>query len=165
MAAGHARAGRGHCRQRQEDAGWPRSYDSPMPIAIRPTAAPLMPRSSRPRHRGQRQACGRLGGGHDRLSSATRLVLSRRGTRPRLPSADRLGRRPDARTGLTDRRVLARPARVPKHSRVLHHSDRGIPYASDRFRALFAAHRIPRCMSRTETAGITRRSKASSAEH
>ena len=39
--------------------------------------------------------------------------------------------------------------RVPRHGRLLHHSDRGIPYASDRFRALLARHRITPSMSRT----------------
>jgi putative transposase len=44
-----------------------------------------------------------------------------------------------------------RPAlsRVPKHATLLHHSDRGIPYASNRFHALLAAHRITPSMSRT----------------
>ena len=39
--------------------------------------------------------------------------------------------------------------RVPKHATLLHHSDRGIQYASDRFRALLAHHRITPSMSRT----------------
>ncbi len=39
--------------------------------------------------------------------------------------------------------------RVPAQGRLLHHSDRGIPYASDRFRALLARHRITPSMSRT----------------
>ena len=44
-----------------------------------------------------------------------------------------------------------RPAlpRVPQHASLLHHSDRGIPYASDRFRAFLAQHRITPSMSRT----------------
>jgi transposase InsO family protein len=44
-----------------------------------------------------------------------------------------------------------RPAlpRVPEHAPLLHHSDRGIPYASDRFRAFLARHRITPSMSRT----------------
>jgi transposase InsO family protein len=39
--------------------------------------------------------------------------------------------------------------RVPREGRLLHHSDRGIPYASDRFRALLARHHITPSMSRT----------------
>ena len=39
--------------------------------------------------------------------------------------------------------------RVPKDATLLHHSDRGIQYASDRFRALLARHRITPSMSRT----------------
>lgn len=39
--------------------------------------------------------------------------------------------------------------RVPKGARVLHHSDRGIQYASDRFRSVLARHRITPSMSRT----------------
>jgi transposase InsO family protein len=44
-----------------------------------------------------------------------------------------------------------RPAlpRVPKDASVLHHSDRGIPYASDRFRTFLARHRITPSTSRT----------------
>jgi len=44
-----------------------------------------------------------------------------------------------------------RPAigRVPRHAALLHHSDRGIPYASDRFRAFLTRHRITPSMSRT----------------
>jgi len=38
--------------------------------------------------------------------------------------------------------------RVPKDAMLLHHSDRGIQYASDRFRALLARHRITPSMSR-----------------
>ena len=40
-------------------------------------------------------------------------------------------------------------SRVPTHARLLHHSDRGIPYASHRFRELLARHRITPSMSRT----------------
>jgi putative transposase len=40
-------------------------------------------------------------------------------------------------------------SRVPKDATLLHHSDRGIQYASDRFRALLARHRITASMSRT----------------
>jgi transposase InsO family protein len=40
-------------------------------------------------------------------------------------------------------------ARRPSHGRILHHSDRGIPYASDRFRALLTRHHITPSMSRT----------------
>lgn len=39
--------------------------------------------------------------------------------------------------------------RVPKGTTLLHHSDRGIQYASDRFRAVLARHRITPSMSRT----------------
>jgi putative transposase len=39
--------------------------------------------------------------------------------------------------------------RVPKHATLLHHSDRGIPYASDRFRAVLARHHLTPSMSRT----------------
>jgi transposase InsO family protein len=39
--------------------------------------------------------------------------------------------------------------RVPTHAKLLHHSDRGLPYASDRFRAFLARHRITPSMSRT----------------
>ncbi|HYE86899.1 MAG TPA: IS3 family transposase [Vicinamibacterales bacterium] len=39
--------------------------------------------------------------------------------------------------------------RVPKDATLLHHSDRGIQYASDRFRALLARHHITPSMSRT----------------
>jgi putative transposase len=44
-----------------------------------------------------------------------------------------------------------RPAlpRVPKGAPLLHHSDRGIQYASPRFRAVLARHRITPSMSRT----------------
>jgi putative transposase len=40
-------------------------------------------------------------------------------------------------------------ARVPTRARLLHHSDRGIQYASDRFRRLLTSHRITPSMSRT----------------
>ena len=40
-------------------------------------------------------------------------------------------------------------SRVPLRATLLHHSDRGIPYASDRFRALLTRHRISASMSRT----------------
>jgi transposase InsO family protein len=40
-------------------------------------------------------------------------------------------------------------ARAPKTAPLWHHSDRGIPYASDRFRAVLAEHRITASMSRT----------------
>ena len=40
-------------------------------------------------------------------------------------------------------------ARVPTKARLLHHSDRGIQYASDRFRSLLACHGITPSMSRT----------------
>jgi putative transposase len=40
-------------------------------------------------------------------------------------------------------------ARVPTNATVIHHSDRGLPYASARFRAVLAAHRIQASMSRT----------------
>jgi putative transposase len=53
--------------------------------------------------------------------------------------------------------------RVPKNATLLHHSDRGIQYASDRFRALLTRHRITPSMSRAAIAGTTRPSKASSA--
>jgi len=39
--------------------------------------------------------------------------------------------------------------RVPPGAPLLHHSDRGIQYASDRFRSLLARHRITPSMSRT----------------
>jgi putative transposase len=39
--------------------------------------------------------------------------------------------------------------RVPPGATLLHHSDRGIQYASDRFRAVLACHRITPSMSRT----------------
>jgi len=39
--------------------------------------------------------------------------------------------------------------RVPTGARLLHHSDRGIQYASDRFRSLLARHGITPSMSRT----------------
>ena len=39
--------------------------------------------------------------------------------------------------------------RVPQNATLLHHSDRGIPYASDRFRALLTRHGITPSMSRT----------------
>jgi putative transposase len=39
--------------------------------------------------------------------------------------------------------------RVPPGATLLHHSDRGIQYASDRFRAVLARHRITPSMSRT----------------
>ena len=39
--------------------------------------------------------------------------------------------------------------RVPKDATVLHHSDRGIQYASARFRSMLARHRITPSMSRT----------------
>jgi putative transposase len=39
--------------------------------------------------------------------------------------------------------------RVPAGASLLHHSDRGIQYASDRFRSLLARHRITPSMSRT----------------
>lgn len=56
------------------------------------------------------------------------------------------------RTPAPDLAIAAlRPAlaRVPKDAPLLHHSDRGIPYASNRFRALLADHRITPSMSRT----------------
>jgi putative transposase len=40
-------------------------------------------------------------------------------------------------------------ARVPHRATLLHHSDRGIQYASDRLRAVLARHRITPSMSRT----------------
>lgn len=40
-------------------------------------------------------------------------------------------------------------ARVAPHARLLHHSDRGIPYASARFRAVLQRYRITPSMSRT----------------
>jgi len=40
-------------------------------------------------------------------------------------------------------------SRVPKGAKLLHHSDRGIQYASDRFRSLLAHHGITPSMSRT----------------
>jgi transposase InsO family protein len=55
------------------------------------------------------------------------------------------------RTPTPDLAIAAlRPAlsRVPKDATLLHHSDRGIPYASARFRALLVAHRITASMSR-----------------
>jgi transposase InsO family protein len=39
--------------------------------------------------------------------------------------------------------------RVPEHAPLLHHSDRGTPYASDRVRGFLARHRITPSMSRT----------------
>jgi putative transposase len=56
------------------------------------------------------------------------------------------------RTAAPDLVIAAlRPAlpRVPPRSRLLHHSDRGIQYASDRFRAVLAHHHITPSMSRT----------------
>jgi putative transposase len=56
------------------------------------------------------------------------------------------------RTPAPDLAIAAlRPAlaRVPHGAPLLHHSDRGLPYASARFRALLAAHRITPSMSRT----------------
>jgi transposase InsO family protein len=40
-------------------------------------------------------------------------------------------------------------ARVPQRAKLLHHSDRGLPYASNRFRALLTRYRITPSMSRT----------------
>jgi transposase InsO family protein len=56
------------------------------------------------------------------------------------------------RTPAPDLAIAAlRPAlaRVPKRAALVHHSDRGIPYASERFRSLLAVHRITPSMSRT----------------
>ena len=74
----------------------------------------------------------RLGGGHDRLPSATRLVLSRGGPRPGVTSGDWLGGQGRTPTpGLAIAALMPALPRVPQHATLLHHSDRGIPYASD----------------------------------